>query len=937
MRRVFLMLAGSLFAAHAFAQMPTQEQIQMFNALPQDQRDAILEQLGMGASGDTGARPPASTTRPSASSPPGDAATATTGEVDEAQGAGVDPRTANARPPKLGPEDTLIVRLKLPPVELIPSSQEGQPPVVFDPTADWNPLDKEKYEKIIARVHEKNPYRLTREGVLLLPGFAPMPMLGLTEKQAIARLSAEPQIANLSAEITRLPLQKTGTAALKPFGYEMFRDERALFQSDRDVPVPADYIVGPGDQLTIQLYGSQNKTLKLTVGRDGRIAFPELGPISVAGQSYAVVKQEIEDRIARQMIGVTGSVSLGDIRAVQVFVVGEVKQPGAHTVSGLGTVTTALYSAGGITDIGSLRNIKQLRQGRVVRTLDLYDMLMRGDARNDGKLVAGDVILVPPVAATAAVSGEVLRPAIYEIKGETSVGEIIRLAGGLTSDGDPRSIYITRVDEQQRRVVIDVDLGNSEDQAMTLRKGDAVRVSRLRPTLDSGVLLAGHVHQPGAVAYRSGLRLSDVIRSIDELQPNADAGYVLIRRELAPDRRIAVLSADLDAALRAPRTEADPPLMPRDQIFVFDLESGREAVIKPLLNDIRLQSSAALPTRTVQVAGAVKVRGEYPLEQGMRIADLVRAGGGLDDSAYGATAELTRLRVVGNERLTETVEIDLASALAGDLNSNLVLQPYDILLIKEVPEWREQEIVKLEGEVLFPGEYPIRRGESLREVIERAGGLTNFASPRAAVFTRESLRKREQAQMDRLAEQLQRSLAVAALQSAQANQSGASTALSVGQTLMSDLRNAKAVGRLVIDLDASLAAAPGTEADIILQGGDRLLIPKHRQEVTVIGEVQNSTSHFFKSGLTRDDYIGLSGGATRRADDSHIYVVRADGSVVAGSSNSWFARSSQVKMEPGDTVVVPLDAERLPMLPLWQAVTQILYNVAISVAAINSF
>lgn len=936
MRRTLPLLAGALLlAATASAQMPTQEQIQMFNALPQEQRDAILQELGIGNLGETGDRSSSSSARKPAVSPQNSARM----PGEDSQGSldgSIDPRGVSARPAKLGPEDTVIVRLKLPPVEVLPSSQEGQPPVVIDPTSNWNPLEKEKLEKIIERVHAKNPYRLTREGVLLLPGFAPMPLLGLTEQQATSRLNAEPQVSNLVGEITRLPIQKTGTAALKPFGYEMFREERGLFRSDRDIPVPADYIVGPGDQFTIQLYGNQNKTLKLTVGRDGRIAFPELGPISVAGQSYAVVKQELEDRIARQMIGVTGNVSMGDIRSVQVFVVGEVLQPGAHTISGLGTITSALYAAGGITDIGSLRNVKQLRQGRVVRTLDLYDMLMRGDTRNDGKVVAGDVILVPPVASTAAVSGEVLRPAIYELKSETNVGEIIALAGGLTPDGDPRSVYITRVDEQQRRVVVDVDLGKAEDRERTVRKGDAVRVSRLRPTLDSGVLLAGHVHQPGAVAYRSGLRLSDVIRSTDELQPNADAGYVLIRREQPPDRRIVVLSADLDAALRAPRTEVDPALMPRDQIFVFDLESGREAVIKPLLNDIRLQSSAALPTRTVQVAGAVKVRGEYPLEQGMRVSDLLRAGGGLDDSAYGATAELTRLRVVGGERLTETIEVDLEAALAGDLGANLVLQPYDILLVKEVPEWREQEIVKLEGEVLFPGEYPIRRGESLRSVVERAGGLSTFASPRAAVFTRENLRKREQAQVDRLAEQLQRNLAVAALQSAQANQSGASTALTVGQTLLSDLRNTKAVGRLVIDLQASLAAAPGTESDIILQGGDRLIVPKHRQEVTVIGEVQNSTSHFFRAGLTRDDYIGLSGGATRRADERQIYVVRSDGSVVAGSSNSWFSRGSNVKMEPGDTVVVPLDAERMPMLPLWQAVTQIMYNIAIAVLAVNS-
>lgn len=237
----------------------------------------------------------------------------------------------------------------------------------------------------------------------------------------------------------------------------------------------------------------------------------------------------------------------------------------------------------------------------------------------------------------------------------------------------------------------------------------------------------------------------------------------------------------------------------------------------------------------------------------------------------------------------------------------------------------------------FPGEYPIRRGESLRSVLERAGGLTSLAAPRAAVFTRDGLRQREQLQMNKLAERLQIDLATSALQSAHMNQAGAGTALSVGQSLLSQLRAAEAVGRLVIDLPAAIAAAPGSEGDIALQNGDRLIVPKRRQEVTVLGEVHNSTSHFYKSGLSRDDYIGLSGGVTRKADDSQTYIVRADGSVVANASNRWFSRGSQVKMEPGDTIVVPLDTERLPPLPLWQAVTQILYNVAISVAAINSF
>lgn len=929
MRRFWVLLVG-LLALPASAQVPTAEQLEMLRNLTPEQRQMLLEQLGIGAetAGSTVGsnkekKAPEGTSASSPQKPAG------LSEADLAE--------QLKRVQALRGEDTVIVSVAFPEPRIEPSLQEGQPPLIIDPTRDWDPLEKEKLGKTIERLRAKNPYRLDRYGALLMPGFAPIPLAGLSEEQAALRLSAEPSLNRLTVKVTRLPLEKSGPARLKPFGYDLFKDSPSTFAPVTNVPVPAEYIVGPGDELEVILYGNQNRTLRLTVRRDGRVNFPELGPISVAGQRFSAVQASLEERIATQMIGVRASVSMGDIRSVDVFVLGEANRPGSYTVSGLATITSAIYAAGGIKPIGSLRDVQLKRRGTLVRRLDLYDLLIRGDISDDAKLLPGDVIFIPPVGPTVSVDGEVHRPAIYELRGTVSAADVVALAGGLTPVADPRTAYLSRIDEQQRRIVVDVDLTSSESRAGTMRNGDVLRVARLRPTLDSGVTISGHVYQSGAVAYHSGLRLSDAIRSLDDLQPNADTHYVLIRRELPPGQRITVLSADLAAALRAPGSEADVLLMPRDQLTVFDLESGRDGVIVPVLRDLKLQSSATQPMESVRVDGAVKVRGEYPLEQNMRVADLVRAGGGLDDAAFVASAELTRFRVIGSERRTETIEIDLAAALEGDAAANLPLQPFDALLIKETPEWREQEIVRIDGEVRFPGSYPIRRGESLRSVLERAGGLTSLASARAAVFTRESLREREQMQMDRLAERLQTDLATAALQSANANQVGAGTALSVGQSLLAQLRSAKAVGRLVIDLPAAVAAVPGSENDIVLRDGDRLIVPKARQEVMVIGEVQNSTSHFYRTGLTRDDYIDLSGGMTRKADDGQIYVVRADGSVVASASNRWFSRGSQVKMEAGDTVVVPLDTERLPPLPLWQAVTQILYNVAVSVAAVNSF
>jgi protein involved in polysaccharide export with SLBB domain len=928
MRRLWIALVG-LLALPVLGQVPSAEQLEMLRNLTPEQRQMLLDQLGVGAeaSGSSSASKERNASEGTSTSPsgrpvgPGDAEFAE--RLQRAQA--------------LQGEDTVIVSIVFPEQRVEPSMQEGQPPLVIDPTASWDPLEKEKIGKTIDRIKARNPYQLDRFGAILMPGFAPIPLAGLSEEQAALRLSAEPSLNRLTIKVTRLPLEKSGSAGLKPFGYDLFKDSPSTFAPVTGVPVPAEYIVGPGDELEVILYGNQNRTLRLTVGRNGQVNFPELGPISVAGQRFSAVQTTLEERVATQMIGVRASVSMGDIRSVAVFVLGEANRPGSYTVSGLATITSAIYAAGGVKPIGSLRDVQLKRRGAVVRRLDLYDLLIRGDTSDDAKLLPGDVIFIPPVGPTVSVDGEVYRPAIYELQGGASASDVVALAGGLTPQADPRTAYLSRIDEHKRRVVVDVDLTTGEGRAETLSNGDVLRVARLRPTLDSGVLISGHVYQPGAVAYHSGLRLSDAIRSLDDLRPNADTHYVLIRRELPPGQRTTVLSADLAAALRAPGTEADVLLMPRDQLTVFDLESGRDGVIVPLLRDLKMQSSATQPTESVRVDGAVKVRGEYPLEQNMRIADLVRAGGGLDDAAFAASAELTRFRVIGDERRTETIEIDLAAALDGDPASNLPLQSFDVLLVKETPEWREQESVLIEGEVRFPGEYPIRRGESLRSVLERAGGLTSLASARAAIFIREGLREREQLQMNRLAERLQADLATAALQSANANQVGANTALTVGQSLLTQLRSAKAVGRLVINLPDTIAAAPGSEDDIILRDGDRLIVPKVRQEVTVIGEVQNSTSHFFRSGLTRSDYVDLSGGVTRKADDGQIYVVRADGSVVANASNRWFSRGSEVKMEAGDTIVVPLDTERLPPLPLWQAVTQILYNVAISVAAINSF
>lgn len=927
-----LALFWALGMSAAVAQ--TAEQLQLFQSLSPEQQNAILNQLTTNGTLPADAPPngrEAQALRPEegALAPSG----GRSGEEIGGGGSGV-----------LQPGDVVIVELALPGTMQRATVQSRDR---TDPNAEVAPrrlrsrseLDSaslQRANRLIEQVGKRNPYELDADGYLNLPGIPPILLSGLNESQAVQRLSVEPALLQLDVSFSHLPVAKTGVPGLKPFGYELFEELPQGLSLVGGASVPNDYVIGPGDVLNVQLFGNQNRNLRLLVNRDGTVNFPELGPISVAGLSFLDAKGEIEQRVSNQMIGVQGNVAMGEVRSIPVLVLGETRQPGYHTVSGLATITTALFVSGGVTPIGSLRNVELRREGRLVARLDLYDLLARGDSSGDMRVQAGDVIFIPPVGPVVAVDGEVRRPAIYELREDTSIQDIVRLAGGLTPEADPSRISITRIDDQLRRVVINVDYRQTEARGQGLSNGDVLHVGRLRPQLDVGVVIEGFVHRPGVVAWRPGLRLTDVVISIDELKPSADANYVLIRREIGEDRRLEVLSADLMAAFAQPGGDADPVLQPRDRILVFELAPGRERIIQPILDEIRLQAGVASPTGVVRVEGQVKAPGDYPLEPGMRVSDLIRAGGGLRPSAFGLEAELVRYEVSSSgTRQTELIQVNLAEVLSGVQSRDVPLRPFDYLIIRQAPDWDEQAEVTVQGEVRFPGTYPIRKGETLREVIDRAGGLTDLAFPEGSVFMREDLKRLEQEQLDRLAERMQSDLVALSLQVSNTGQSSAVEALLAGRSLLADLHRARATGRFVIDLPAIVSQPARSARDVTLRDGDVLVVPKRRQEVTVIGEVQNASSHFYESQLEMSDYIARSGGLTRKADKRRVYVVRANGSVAA-RSGSWLSRRSKVAIRPGDTIVVPVNTERMPRLPFWQAVTQILYNVAIATAAVNA-
>ncbi len=891
---------SAVFAATSFAQAPTPtpEQLQLLNSLPPAQRQALMDQYR-------------NFQRDQAQQ----------GGAPEPQPGDIDPLTELLFEPELTDEEEL--ELEEDP-RLVPGSTIV---IEFNLTSLAAAGSSELQQRLI----EGNPYVLDESGLLYLPGIPTIGFGGLNVDEAGVRLEADAALQDFDMFVTLLPLEPTGADGLEHFGYALFEGRGDLsLQPATDVPIAADYLLGPGDALNIQLFGNVNLEYYLVVSREGSISFPEIGPILVAGLDFQEARNTINERVAEQLIGVRSSITLGELRTIRIFVLGEVIEPGSYAVSGLSTMTNALFESGGVTEVGSLRQIQLNRNGETVTTLDLYDLLLRGDTSNDARLQPGDVIFVPPIGDTIAISGEVKRPGIYELMGGESLRSSIELSGGLTALADATNVRLERIVSGRGITVEELDLGAAESSASLSQNGDFLRVLPNLDQLEDVIVLEGNVQQPGRYQWTPGMYLTDLISSSEMLKPMSDVGYVLVRRERSRNLFIDVLSVDLASALASPRGPSDLMLEPRDTIHVFNLEIGREPVLEPLLEELRAQVPVVMPVVAVaRIGGSVRAPGQYPLEPQMTVSDLIRAGGGLSESAYVIDAELTRYEVVNGEyRETELVTVDLAGIFNGVPGADLVLSAHDYLNIREVPRWGQQQSVELRGEVVFPGVYPIRQGETLSSVLDRAGGLTELAFPEGTIFLREELREREREQLETLAERIQGDLVALSLSDPNATQ-----ALSIGQSLIAQIEEAQPVGRMVVSLDR---IAEGEVAqDVLLKAQDRILVPSVTQAVTVLGEVQYATSHLYEPGLTRDEYLQRSGGLTANADDERVYVVRANGQVEIESGSRWFRRSRNGEIRAGDSIVVPLDTDRVRPLVFWTSATSVIYNLAIAVAAIN--
>ncbi|MBE0599072.1 MAG: SLBB domain-containing protein [Desulfuromonadales bacterium] len=735
------------------------------------------------------------------------------------------------------------------------------------------------------------------------------------------------------------PFHKTSVGEidlkLKRFGHDFF-SRPGSFQPDPAALVGPDYTVGPGDTFKIDIWGNIEGNYLVTVDRNGEIAIPRVGVVNLSGQTFAEARETIRRQVGKYFSNFEINVTMGGLRSIQIYLVGEVKAPGSYTLSSLSTVLTALSSAGGPTIGGSLRNVQLLRQGAPAAVIDFYDFFLAGDKSRDMRLQAGDTIFVPIAGPKVGVAGNVRRPALYELKGGEALAQVLELAGGVVPTAYLQKVQVQRVEAHQQRVVVDLDLQSGQagapDLQMPLQDGDLVKIY---PISGAGgfVTLAGYVAYPGQYQWSKGQRLADLIGPYSNLLPEFFPGMARIVRIRPPEYRPEALTVNLEKALRGD-PEHNLLLAEYDEIRLFSRKEMEE-------------------TPEVTVSGAVLSPGTYRLYEEMTLRDLVAAAGNLRRRAYTAEAEVTRYLPAGRETRTERRIIDLSQAMLGDPAHDLPLLPDDHVFIRSIPDYGERLMVKIEGEVLFPGTYAISKGEALSSILERAGGFTRDAYLRGGVFSRESLKESQQARLNQLILEQEQEVQRTAMEIARGALSpeeltSAQTILEARTELLTKLKQTPANGRMVMSL-AALPEFRGSAYDIELMNGDTLNVPKNPQSVTVLGQVYNPVSIAYQPGRTVGHYLDKVGGPKKDADTGEMFIVRADGTVVSAQQGGWGVRWDgdshrwqsggfrSTVLHPGDTVLVPEKIRRTAWLRELRDISAIVFQLALGAAAVASF
>ena len=842
------------------------------------------------------------------------------------------------------------------------SSQEqlgDQPQTQSVPQAGYNPVPGEPSAN--SSTNPNYPGYSNYPGALSYPGYpnnqysGNLPSNYSDLEQYWRQTGQQPQPLQPEplTEFQRFVASTTGLI-LPIYGADLFRRIPSTFAPLQMTPVPPDYVVGPGDELRIRIWGQVSVQANVRVDRSGEVYLPQVGQVHVAGLTFSELDSHVRDAVARVYRNFDLTVDIGQIRAIQVYVSGEARRPGVYTISSLSTLVDALFASGGPSVEGSLRAIELRRGGTVVTHFDLYDLLVRGDKTKDAKLLNGDVIFIPPVGPEVAILGSVRNPAIYEVLPKETLADALADAGGTSAVAAEARVSIERIDEHRDREAMEVAY-DASGLSTPLADGDTVRVYSILPKYQKTVTLRGNIANPGRFAWHEGMRISELI---------PDKESLLTRNYWWRRAQLGLPAPEFEPALnfsnqRQP-TENQPVTLPRptptpeqetnllnptgpentqndaaqEQYGSQQAESGALAGQNPTLNAQQRGGSAPLAT---QLLGG----SSQPIIPTQRTD--VRLAAPEIDWDY-AVIE----RIDPGTLKTELVPFDLGKLiLQHDASQDLDLQPGDVVTIFSaadirVPVAEQTKLVRLEGEFIHAGVYSARPGETLRELVERAGGLTPNAYLYGSEFTRVSARAVQQARIDEyvqsLTMEIQRNSMALATSAGAAGQgaAGVAAAQSGEQTLLASLRQIRATGRIVLPVQPG-STAMNTLPNISLEDGDRFIVPQVPATVNVVGAVYDQNSFLFAPSGRVGTYLRQAGGANKDADGRREFIIRADGEVVSRdmSKGLWGNEFDQARIYPGDSIVVPekiMKPSALYGLMNW---SQIFSQLALGAASVN--
>jgi len=684
------------------------------------------------------------------------------------------------------------------------------------------------------------------------------------------------------------------------FGASIFRGVPSTFAPIEDVPVGPSYILGPGDELRLQLSGQIDQQLDVTVDRTGAISVPGLGSVHVAGLAYSQLPAFLNTQLGKIYRNFTLNVNLGSLRTIQVFITGAAARPGSFSISSMSTLTNAIFASGGPLSQGSLRDIQVIRNNAVIDHFDLYDLLLKGDKSKDISLATGDVIFIPPVGPQVAVLGSVSNPAIYELKGDTTIDGLLTLAGGETTLANGSTVRLERIFDHTMLTIQDANIDRRSSEL--LRAGDIISVSSLIERFRDAVTLRGNVANPGRYVWHQGMRISDLIPNKESL---ITRNYWRKLNQLG--QGVQEFPQQQEGSLQV-NTSASDQTSTNAKGAGTSADSGGNSVGVALT-----ASNSAFSAKTDVILGAPDIDWTYAVIERQSTQDLK----------------------------TSLIPFNLGKVvLDGDPSQNLELLPGDVVTIfsnadVRVPSSQQTRFVRLEGEFIASGVYSVLPGETLHGLLHRVGGLTPDAYLYASEFTRESTRRVEQQRLseyaDELEAQVSNTTANNQARSISASDSAAASASAVAaQDVVARLRRIQPIGRIVLDLKPN---SSGIESlpDLALEDGDRFVVPRVPDNVNVEGQVYSANAFVYTSGEHVIDYMKRAGGPDRQADRKRTFILRADGSVVSRQYDD----VNRAAIYPGDTIVVPPNIDRRSVWQRFIDIASIVGNFGIGIAAID--